>query len=49
VVIEAIRCSLQQEASKEEAARPFTIHIDENRIHAQKRMLYAVVALLTNG
>jgi hypothetical protein len=31
---------VQQEASKEEAAGPFTIRIDENRIHAQKRMLY---------
>lgn len=33
---------MQQEASKEEAAeeRPFTIRIDENRIHALKRMLY---------
>ena len=48
MVIEAIRCSLQQEASKEEVVGPFTIRIDENRIHAQKRMLYAEAALLTN-
>lgn len=45
LVLLALRGSLtsaEQEASKEEAAeeRPFTIRIDENRIHALKRMLY---------
>jgi hypothetical protein len=34
--------SVKQEASKEEVVeeRPFTIRIDENGIHALKRMLY---------